>query len=643
MNPADRDRVTSLLKALDRENTDAAAEVRLVQLQRNRADAIVNIVRRVLEPSDSAVGTPLSKGLAAQLRALRVHQDGGADEDLALDLTVPIKVQPDTSSNTVVVTSSRANVQAIESFIELLDRVPVTPSVSVNVMVLDHIDAGAFSALVRDLASQSSQLSRTPVSGVVGLPADPAGRALLTGIALSVDDRTNAIVVAGSEEAVALVEVMRIKMDVPASDGWVEPRLFPVQHANVEDLARRLNDLLSNSGEEPDAARRFGRLRVVPPLGDSAVYNSRLSAPLDEVYVSAESRLGAILVVAETEHLQIAAELIGMLDVPSFRTSGGFASIGLANASAELVAGRLQRVIDEQREIGALGDDDGLLVEPDVASNAIILSGSPPALELARSVLPTLDTASSDVVVETIPLVFADPVRVADVAQSLLQARSQMRQRMGAGARAVAETAVVLPDLRSNSVLVTATQTGLEIVQDLVLQLDVERDLNETVFEVIPVGRAGLSRTADAVGRLLERRTVGLSTSERARRQALVIPDARTGALLVAAAPEDIEVVQAITDQLLEIPDDPALGLHVVAVPANLEVDDVARRIEQLMQERERSLGDAAGPDDRVVVEAERSSNALLVAASQANLEEVEYLVELLSSTGDQLLRNREV
>ena len=530
LNPADRDRVTSLLKALDRENADAAAEVRLVQLQRNRADAIVNIVRRVLEPADSAVGTALGKGLAAQLRALRVHQDGGADEDLALDLTVPIKVQPDASSNTVVVTSSRANVQAIESFIELLDRVPVTPSVSVNVMVLDHIDAGAFSALVRDLASQSGQLSRTPVSGVVGLPADPAGRALLTGIALSVDDRTNAIVVAGSEEAVALVEVMRIKMDVPASDGWLEPRLFPVQHANVEDLASRLNDLLSNAGEEPDAARRFGRLRVVPPLGDSAVFNSRLSAPLDEVYVSAEARLGAILVVAESEHLQIAAELIGMLDVPSFRSSGGFASIGLANASAELVAGRLQRVIDEQREVGALGDDDGLMVEPDVASNAIILSGSTPAIELARTVLPTLDTASSDVVVETIGLVFADPVRVADVAQSLLQARSQMRQRMGAGARAVAETAVVLPDLRSNSVLVTATQTGLEIVQDLVLQLDVERDLNETVFEVIPVGRAGLSRTADAVERLLERRTVGLSSSERARRQPLVIPDARTGA-----------------------------------------------------------------------------------------------------------------
>ena len=643
LNPADRDRVTSLLKALDRENADAAAEVRLVQLQRNRADAIANIVRRVLEPADSSVGTPLGKGLAAQLRALRVHQDGGADQDLDLDLTVPIKVQPDTSSNTVVVTSSRSNVEAIESFIELLDRVPVTPSVSVNVMVLDHIDAGAFSALVRDLASQSSQLSRTPVSGVVGLPADPAGRALLTGIALSVDDRTNAIVVAGSEEAVALVEVMRIKMDVPASDGWLEPRLFPVQHANVEDLASRLNDLLSSAGEEPDAARRFGRLRVVPALGESAVYNSRLSAPLDEVYVSAESRLGAVLVVAETEHLQIAAELIGMLDVPSFRTSGGFASIGLANGSAELVAGRLQRVIDEQREVGALGDDDGLMVEPDVASNAIILSGSVPALELARSVLPTLDTASSDVVVETIGLVFADPVRVADVAQSLLQARSQMRQRMGAGDRAVAETAVVLPDLRSNSLLVTATQTGLEIVQDLVLQLDVERDLNETVFEVIPVGRAGLSRTADAVGRLLERRTVGLSSSERARRQPLVIPDARTGALLVAAAPEDIDVVQAIADQLLEIPDDPALGLHVVAVPANLEVDDVARRIEQLMRERERSLGDAAGPDDRVVVEAERSSNALLVAANQANLEEVEYLVELLSSTGDQLLRNREV
>ena len=134
-----------------------------------------------------------------------------------------------------------------------------------------------------------------------------------------------------------------------------------------------------------------------------------------------------------------------------------------------------------------------------------------------------------------------------------------------------------------------------------------------------------------------------MSADERARRQPLVIPDARTGALLVAAAPEDIDVVQTITDQLLEIPDDPALGLHVVPVPANLDVEDVARRIEQLMRERERSLGDAVGPDDRVVVEPERSANALLVAANQANLEEVEYLVELLSSTGDQLLKDREI
>ena len=140
-------------------------------------------------------------------------------------------------------------------------------------MVLDHIDAGAFGALVRDLASQSSQLSRT--QSAVSWVCRPTRRdGSFDRVALSVDDRTNAIVVAGSEEAVALVEVMRIKMDVPASDGWLEPRLFPVQHANVEDLARRLNDLLSNSGAEPDAARRFGRLRVVPPLGDSAVYNS---------------------------------------------------------------------------------------------------------------------------------------------------------------------------------------------------------------------------------------------------------------------------------------------------------------------------------------------------------------------------------
>ena len=76
------------------------------------------------------------------------------------------------------------------------------------------------------------------------VPAGTVGKALLDSIAITVDDRTNTVVVAGKEDSVALVEVLVKRLDGEVAAGWVEPRVLPLRYADAEELAATLQAML---------------------------------------------------------------------------------------------------------------------------------------------------------------------------------------------------------------------------------------------------------------------------------------------------------------------------------------------------------------------------------------------------------------
>ena len=73
-----------------------------------------------------------------------------------------------------------------------------------------------------------------------------------------------------------------------------------------------------------------------------------------------------------------------------------------------------------------------------------------------------------------------------------------------------------------------------------------------------------------------------------------------------------------------------AVGLHVLAVPPGSSAAQLGPRVQQLMRERQQSLGESSTESDRVSVQADIASNTLIVAASAENMEVLENFMRVL-------------
>ncbi|MHC4909315.1 MAG: secretin N-terminal domain-containing protein, partial [Planctomycetota bacterium] len=131
----------------------------------------------------------------------------------------------------------------------------------------------------------------------------------------------------------------------------------------------------------------------------------------------------------------------------------------------------------------------------------------------------------------------------------------------------------------------------------------------------------------------MERRYADVPEDIRQSQRPLVLTDLRSSSLLVAANPEDLEAIRDLTGRLEATPINPAVGLHVISLEAG-RAEQLAPMVEQLMRERESTLGEAATPVDKVTIESDTASNSLIVAASNENLAVIESLIAAIDEAG---------
>ena len=135
-----------------------------------------------------------------------------------------------------------------------------------RVFPLDNIQATQFARIVRDLFTQGKQIGVLQGTQVRAQAAGATGTALAQDIAISVDDRTNTVVVAGKEEAVAMVEVLRERLDSQVAVGWMEPRIVRLRFADAREVAETLRAVLvEGSTQLPESAplqKQVGRIRM---------------------------------------------------------------------------------------------------------------------------------------------------------------------------------------------------------------------------------------------------------------------------------------------------------------------------------------------------------------------------------------------
>lgn len=560
---ADARAVASLVKTLDTSPTDAEQTIAVVNMKVARASAVARTLTAMLSPAaNTAPGAGPAKALAEHVRRLSVTGAGALRPDQTIDLTVPIRLIPDDEANILVIASNKANVAAMQDVAASLDRLPIGDAVLVRIFPLENSAASRVKATLDALFSQGDALRRLPGTNRDAMPSTTTGGALASRVVVTVDERSNSLLVAGREEAVALVEVLVRDLDGKQAGAWVEPQVIPLVNADAASMADRLNQILVRGmAATPDAMglqRQYGRLRIADDAdvkapeaaGSPSFVEADLFAPVTNLIVVAQEETNSLLVIATPANNAAIRALVAQLDVPLTDLESQVRIFPLKFAAADRVATLVreffrQRVATETQPKKA----DQVVISTDARTNTLIISSSPRSMAMVESLLKTFDAEQANFMVGMHVL----PVKDVDVRQVAPRIERLMRERLAASAQAGAvrnpmDTFTIEAEPVNNVLIVSASDENLAVVKELIDALTANASTlaaSERV-EILNLTKARASEIAESINSLYVER----EAQRRGPSAVRVTPNERLNALIVSGNEQDMIEIRALAARL---------------------------------------------------------------------------------------------
>ena len=630
--------IERIIKTLDAVPPFKTAEVMVIPLKNAEAVAMAAVLTEILTPGTSKVQTPEAKALQEQVRLLRMIK--GKEGVPPLDLSKPIKITSDPvlrgqpGSNSLIISSTPENLQAMAEIVALLDTLPVAGAVKLQLIHLKNADAVATMALLQQIFTQGRQLAGKPGTPVEGkaAPESTVGQALTNVLNVTADARTNALVLAGSDETVALAVLLVKDLDSQPTSQFTEVKLFKLVHADAAALAPLIR---STFVEQPvaapgvEGARRYvSRLRVL--RGKAVPVNSEIARTHPTLVVQAESNANVLIVAARSDLMPIIEEMIKGVDVPGAGSMNIVRIYALKNADATRIAAVINGLYSGPNR-NLIRPEDRPTVTVDTRTNSLLVSSSEKTFALIDALLVKLDAKQPIDLrdIRLLPLANADAITLAPTLQQMMDARVQRQTALGVG-DADALKMIVIPDPRSNYLIVGGSAEGFELVKDLAERLDSAAPALSGQIQLIELKLANAGSLATTLNNLFNQRYSAARTPELRRQKPVIVPDLRTNMLMVAAGQDDSKVVANLVRRLDRTLADPAVQLVVIPLEFN-DAGSVGPMIEKLFADLLKARtpqGQQVSPQDVVTIETESLSNSLVVAASKENLAEIRALLK---------------
>ncbi|MBX3402086.1 MAG: hypothetical protein KF699_01610 [Phycisphaeraceae bacterium] len=555
--PQDGAAVQSLVRSLDRQPAFADQHVAFIRLKIAPAGNIAAAVESMLKPRTQDSQVDLAAALAEQVRRLTIHRSEADKANLRVDLSQPITIAPEPQTNSVLIASTEGNVLALSQVVEMLDALPVGEAVMVRIFPLQNASATRLATVIRGIFEQGDRLRTNPGTTIRSQPTSETGKALTGQVAVSVDERTNAMIVAGREEAVALVEVMIKQLDSERTTSWIEPRVIKIEHADPVRLATTVRQvLLENVPPSPEAEalqRQVARYRILAEGGDPADVQGMIQAdrfaPISTLVILPEPTLRAVIVIGSRANAQAVAEIVKLLDVPAAAAENAVRIFSLKVAAVDRVASILREVFRGQVQSGALLPQDDLVISSDVRTNALVISTSARSFAIVERLIAQLDADAGGPTVglTVIPVLSGDVTQLAPRIERLMRDRMEAARRAG-GIAGPSDTLSIQADTASRSLIVAASAENVEIIRGLVEELTRggEAVAGLEAVDVIPVRTARVEEVQQAVQTLY----VEKQNRERGADSVRVSADSRLNAIIVRGTPADLAAVRSLVERL---------------------------------------------------------------------------------------------
>lgn len=622
---AEQGRIKTILAELDRPaSSTSEKQVRSYPLRELQADALLPTLQSMwprMELSvDEGSNRVIASGTASEQEALRTAIEqlarGGEDGDLRVETyAVPIGdlrtlpsvlaqiapqavISTDVSNRAVVVWGSEAAHGRIERALEqlstntgqgdelLLFRVPPRQASSYRMMIMSLYPTArvAFDSGSGQLTVLAPKTLGKAVTELVEkrLGAEESGADL--------DPRHYQVPREIREAFDSLLENVAPEAELIEAGrnggGSVVILASPDDHETITAKLEQLRDTVPPV--EPQASRVF-----LIRQGDARALEDAAERLVPDATVIADRRSNTLIVTADEEGLAAVEAL-----VRDFESDGAeeMVSYRLRHADAEQVADTLERAFGRRSTAG---------VSADVDSGVVFVVGRSDQQEIAKTLIEQVDR---------------DDLGEATRTRVFPLARGDARAVAGA-ARDMAPRASISEDRSSNSVIVTADESSIEQIAQMVREVE-GGDSDETVSKTYVLQQANPLSFQRALNDIYPR--------------ARVAGDSSSGGLLVSATPEQHVQIAALVDDLNSAPER-SDGLVTYRL-RDADAGDVADALEQAFGRRS-TAGVSADVDSGFVFvvgrpDQQKVAKGLIEQMDQADQERTPRKLRIFSAAG---------
>jgi general secretion pathway protein D len=396
--------------------------------------------------------------------------------------------------NALLLIGSKESVQTVVELVDKLDR-PVPPATQFKVFQLRYMSAVDAYQRITEAFTEPAQLA--PRVRVVA------------------DYRSNSVIVQASPRDMTEVTRMLQSIDVKENAAVNEVRIFRLSNALATDLAAVIQDAingqLTGAGRGTTGAAGAGQVGAGQQGAGQNVSQIRSamlqfltvdsqgrrllkSGILFDVRVTADTNANALVVTGPPESMELVAALIQQLDqLPT--PSAQIKVFTIANGDATRLANMLQLMFSQTAQGGQAGQGGGvgqvsatgagesslvpLRFGVDERTNSIIATGASGDLLVVEAILVRLDEGDLRQRKTTVYRLKNAPAQfVADAINLLINNKRQILQQrqqqffLVPPLEQVDQEVFVVPEIVSNSLIVSATPRYYDEINDVVERLD---------------------------------------------------------------------------------------------------------------------------------------------------------------------------
>ena len=499
----DNNTLDDLLKRLDAKMDNPALTLTVLPLQHN----------------DSAkVATTIESIFAARLKA----QTLPGQTPLASD---QIKLEPDPLNNALVISASKENLDLIQGLVAKLDQEPVVADGVFETFTLEFADAQRVATILKSLIDQGLYRPGRPAGATTKIGT---GRDVLS---VSVDARSNTLIVSASPENLAIVREVIKRIDNKDLAGTADVRLYQLKKARASTLATVLQQFFQ-----------------AKQSADSVAVNA--STRLMPVSVIADDRVNTILVTGGTEAFAIVERILPQMDGESVFSRLNFRVFPLKKATALKLQATLQPVF-ANRPPRVKGEPvDPVTIIANQWVNALLVGASVEDMGAVESLIERLDSDPSEkgLAIHVFPLAKADAEQVATTVQGLFR-ETQPNQVV---------PITIAADERINALVVSCGETDAEHIGELARKLDTEQVSKVSEIRIFPLQFARAETLATILNTALNTKPPTLNP---------LSPNAQSVLQFATRGADGKQLITAALKESVLITPDPRMNSLIVSGP----------------------------------------------------------------------------